>query len=285
MKQLTTMTKLRIATVLSKLAIGGRRLRGLGHCDVFRRRNLTWSLDLNEGIDLSIYLFGRFEREVFQAYKKIIQPGSVVLDIGANIGAHTLPMALLCGQAGAIYAFEPTLYAIDKLKENLSLNPSLRQQTFIHHALLTNQSDSSAPDSIPSSWQLSDCGNDERHPQHGGRYRRLGDAAVVTLDQFAKQRSLQRIDLIKLDVDGNEWPVLWGAAQTIARFKPTIIMEFSLDYDKESFAEILTFLRQLDYVARSLRDHKALPLELAPLRRFIPLNGSINVQLDPRESV
>jgi FkbM family methyltransferase len=285
MKQLTTLTKLRIAKMLSSFVIGGRKLRGQGNCGIFRRGGLTWSLDLNEGIDLSIYLFGGFEREVFKAYQNILAPGAVVLDIGANIGAHTLPMAALCGERGAVHAFEPTLYAIRKLEENLALNPDLEQQVFVHHALLSNVSNAPVPESVPSSWQLSNAGQIDKHPQHGGSYKKIGDAAVMTIDQFVEESSLQRINLFKLDVDGNEWSVLQGAARTIACFKPIILMEFSLDYNKESFAEILKFLRHMNYSAKRLLGHKALPLELEALRTFIPLNGSINVRLDANASV
>lgn len=271
--------------MLSKLAIGIRKLRGREHCDVFERRGLFWNLDLTEGIDLSIYLFGRFEREVFQGYRKILKPNSVVLDIGANIGAHTLPMARLCGEHGVVHAFEPTLYAVQKLKENLALNPGLKKQVVVHHTLLTNKNDQRKPEAIPSSWQLNNAGLGDRHPQHGGSYKKTENAAVTSVDVFMATYTVPHIDMIKLDVDGNEWSVLQGAVDTIAQFKPTILMEFSLDYDQESFTEILTFLDQMNYSARRLLGGDSLPLNCEALRRFIPVNGSINVKLDAPKPV
>ena len=80
-------TKLRIARVLSRVAIGTRKCL---HCHVdCSDEGLQWKLDLNEGIDLYIYLFGRFEHDVYAAYRKQIEEGCIILDIGANV-AHTL---------------------------------------------------------------------------------------------------------------------------------------------------------------------------------------------------
>ena len=94
----------------------GRRLVGGGPELVTSRQGLTWQLDLREGIDLSIYLLGRFEPSTVRCYTRLVNPGDVVLDVGANIGAHTLPLARLVGEAGRVIAFELTRYAFLKLQ-------------------------------------------------------------------------------------------------------------------------------------------------------------------------
>ena len=53
------------------------------------RKGIKWELELSEGIDLSIYVFGCFERETTKALKKNISSDSYILDIGANIGGNT----------------------------------------------------------------------------------------------------------------------------------------------------------------------------------------------------
>jgi len=55
---------------------------------------------------LAIFAFGSFKRETARALKKLVTPGSIVLDIGANIGAHTLNLGRLVGPTGKVYAFE-----------------------------------------------------------------------------------------------------------------------------------------------------------------------------------
>ena len=122
---LSTAQKIRIARVLSGGVIGLRRTLGLPSEVTTRRGGVRWRLDLTEGIDLSIYLLGAFEPATVKLYRRLVKPGDVVLDIGANIGAHVLPLAVLVGDAGRVIAFEPTRYACRKLQANLALNPRL----------------------------------------------------------------------------------------------------------------------------------------------------------------
>lgn len=276
---LTTKTKIRIAGFLSKTAISLRKSYGAHSKAIFQRGRLRWNLDLNEGIDLSIYLFGQFEPEVAAAYRRLIKPGAVVLDIGANVGAHSLPMAQLCGPDGSIHAFEPTVFAIEKLKFNKSLNPQLASQLFIHHALLNDGRSVAPPCAIPSSWALGGNVPEHRHPQHGGAFKETGEVRQFSVDQFVSEYRITQIDLIKLDVDGNELSVLRGAQHTLMRFAPPILMEFALDYETTAFAEILAIFRELNYEAVALKTRRTLPLDMDSLRNFIPRNGSINVIL------
>ena len=111
--------KLFIARLLNRSL---RLLRGLLGRDMHvrcRRRGINWDLDLNEGFDLSIYLLGAYEPRSLNAYRPLIRPGFVVFDIGANIGAHALHFAQLVGEHGRVYAFEPTRFALEKLRQNL----------------------------------------------------------------------------------------------------------------------------------------------------------------------
>ncbi|MSO73187.1 MAG: FkbM family methyltransferase, partial [Rhodospirillaceae bacterium] len=114
-----TRTKILIAAMLSRAVRGLRRLLGAGRVGEFDRGGFRWRLDLGEGIDFSIYLLGSFEPITLGACRRLINPGDTVLDIGANIGALTLPMARMTGEAGKVYAFEPTAYAFEKLRANL----------------------------------------------------------------------------------------------------------------------------------------------------------------------
>src|SRR6266436_206522 len=116
---LSTHTKVKIARALSRAVRAARSLAGRdsNEVEVFRD-GLKWRLDLEQGIDLAIYLLGAFERSTVNAYRKIVQPGDTVLDIGANVGAHTLHLARLVGNNGTVIAYEPTAYAVRKLRQN-----------------------------------------------------------------------------------------------------------------------------------------------------------------------
>lgn len=84
-----------------------------------RRDGIHWDLDLSEGIDFAIFLLGGLELRTLRLYRRLVQPGDTVLDVGANIGAHALPLARLVGASGRVVAFEPTQFAFCKLQRNL----------------------------------------------------------------------------------------------------------------------------------------------------------------------
>jgi len=278
MLSLTTQTKIKIAKLIFAAVLFSRRLAGKKSRGVFRRGDLQWELDLSEGIDLSIFLFGGFERDVRKAYDRIINPGLIILDIGANIGAHALPMALRAGPDGKVFAFEPTLFAVEKMRANLKLNPELNERIEIQHTLL-NDGISPPPDALPSSWSLARNSDPAAHPQHGGSYKSLGDVDVTSVDAFVERSGLSQLNLIKLDVDGNEWSVIQGARNTLKTHSPVILMEFAPDYDPPAFSSILEIFGELGYQAYSLDEKQNLPLDIEKLRRFIPKNGSINALL------
>lgn len=222
--QLSTAAKLRIAGALYRSVRLARRLTGMTTDIVqVRRGQLNWRLNLSEGIDLSLYLFGRFERTTAAAIRASVHPGMVVFDIGANIGAHALPMAKLVGPTGRVYAFEPTQWANDRLVENLALNPDLRDSLIPVHAAL-GQDGQIVPAGFYASWNVN-AGDEAVHAVHRGSLRSTGAARSLTMDRAVPQFSLDRLDFIKLDVDGYETHVLSGGQETLAQFGPTILFE------------------------------------------------------------
>src|SRR5687767_10401878 len=122
---LTTKTKMAIAQLLSRTLLLQRRVVGQGPEARVVRSGLRWNLDLREGIDLSIYLVVKFERDTVRAYQRLLKPGDTVIDIGANIGAHTLQLARCVSPGGRVVAIEPTEYAFGKLKTLLENNRPL----------------------------------------------------------------------------------------------------------------------------------------------------------------
>ena len=83
---------------------------------------IKYELDLSQSIDAHIHFFGYFEHDVTKCIAKFTKQTMTVLDIGANIGCHTLPLAHLVGNTGKVIAFEPMEWARKKLIRNCSLN-------------------------------------------------------------------------------------------------------------------------------------------------------------------
>jgi len=273
---LTTKTKIALARIAQRPVMWGRRLRGAGAQTTVKRRGLTWALDLNEGIDFSIYLLGAFEPETVRAYEKIVQPGMTVLDIGANIGAHTLHFGRLVGSQGRVIAFEPTDWAFAKLQANLALNPEIAGRVTAVQAFLVDHEDRKVAAEVPASWPLD--GRDV-HPKLRGRAMAASGAVATTLDGWRAAADIARVDFIKMDVDGHECGVLAGAAQMLARDRPTILMELSpyiLEERGGSLDGLLDPLEAVGYRLFGLTDGAPLPQDRAALAHAIPVGAGTN---------
>jgi len=244
------------------------------------RRGILWELDLTEGIDFSIFIFGQFEKETSQAIRRLVTNNSIVIDIGANIGAHTLPMAKLVGKKGKVYAIEPTKYAYSKLTKNLLINKSLSKRVQSDQIMLINNDGKGKVKDLYSSWPLSVRSKDEkRHSVHQGVLRSISGAEENTLDSYVSINNITSLDLIKLDVDGNELDVLSGANNILKNLRPVIIMELApSQYDNQNdFLKVVDILMSAGYRYYSLDEAYQYPSEPYALIESIPTNGSINV--------
>jgi FkbM family methyltransferase len=258
-----------------------RRLAGFSDKVTSKRRGIHWQLDLAEGIDLSIYLLGSFEPLLVAAYRKLIGPGACILDIGANIGAHTLHFAKLAGDRGRVIAFEPTAYAFAKLRANLQLNSKLADRVTAIQAMLVATADQSLPSSVMSSWPLDARTKDSPHSL--GAMRDTTGAMALTLDESLRRNGVESVDFIKIDVDGHELDVLRGADSLMRHRRPTLFLELApYEYrNPDDFDALLEMVWRLGYELRTAVRSVALPRDARLLRARIPTLGSINVIASP----
>lgn len=278
---LSTVTKLRIARLLYLTATTLRRPFGGKDLVEVSRRGVRWRLDLREGIDLTIYLAGAFEPNTLRCLEQNVRPGATVLDIGANVGAHTLHLARLAGPAGHVFAFEPTAFAFDKLRANLGLNPGLATRVSARQVFLVSRDGEKSGSSVASSWPV-----DGRMPDDavmGSRSMDVTGSACLTVDAVMAEAGNPEVQLIKMDVDGHELDVLNGARALLTRSRPTIVMELApyAFNPRDDFDRMVSLLLDLGYTLRPLHSKRPLPRDLAQLRRLVPARGSMNVVAVP----
>jgi FkbM family methyltransferase len=220
--RLSTKTKIYIARILHALItfFTGSDQR------VIVRGGIRYHVDLTEGIDLSLYLFGNFQKHIFcnKYYKE--KPDDVILDVGANIGSMTLQFAQKVPQ-GRVYAFEPTQYALDKLMKNCSLNPILAERITVINTFVSVESAHEPDIQAYSSWKVDSSHCTPVHEIHLGAIMATTGVSAISIDDFVQENKIKRINYIKIDTDGHEYKVLKGSENTIARFKPVIIFEIS----------------------------------------------------------
>lgn len=276
--------KIFIARQLNRALRFGRRLAGHDMRTTVTRRGVRWALDLDEGIDLSIYLLGAYEPRTLDAYRPLIRPGAVIFDIGANIGAHALHFARLAGPAGRVFAFEPTDFACAKLQANLRLNPDLAPRVSIQQLFLVADRTTPPPASVASSWPVAHETGDV-NAWHGRSHPALA-ATAMTTDDFCAAAKVERIDLVKLDVDGHEYDVLRGFRASLARFRPIIIVEIApfifAGAKAREFDDFVQLLVDLDYDFTDANTGRPVARDPAELRRTITPGGGINAVLFPR---
>lgn len=208
-----------------------------------RRGEINYEIDLSEGIDLSLFMFGSFQDHVTKMKYYSLPLDAVVFDVGANIGGMALGFAQRTPQ-GHVYAFEPTAYAYQKLLRNLSLNPELSARTTPVQAFLSDHIEGSRPVQAYSSWKVDGSATDA-HPVHGGVIHDAESVEVLTIDEFCRTKGIDRVDLIKIDTDGHEFSVLQGARETLTRHLPCIIFEAGLYLIEENGG---TFDQYIDYL-------------------------------------
>lgn len=274
---LSTSQKVFLATILSTTIRKLRAVISLPSVLEVNRGGLNWQLDLKEGIDLSIYLFGGFELSTRRYYQKRLSPGSTVIDIGANIGAHTLPLAEVVGPSGRVIAFEPTQFAFGKLIKNISLNENLSSRIIPVQAMLVSDLDTKVSEAIYSSWPVD--GSKDVHSQLRGRLMDTAGSVATTLDKAIEDISIDHIDFIKLDVDGHELEVLKGAKKILGAYSPVILMELApYAYSNPvDFDQVLQLIWDYGYHLENIDTGASLPCDLVIVKNQIPKNGAINV--------
>jgi FkbM family methyltransferase len=189
------------------------------------RGGITYELDISDLVDW--HVFHDFRDQGRLSLMSLARPGATVIDVGANIGATTLPIAARVGGDGRVIAFEPDPVSRARLEKNLELNDRLAGSVVVSdRALGATRSDGRLV--------TEDSGNRGLNHLQGnpaGSTATVDQAAsghpvtIRPLDEVLAEYEIPRVDLLKIDVEGREHDVLKGAAGTLDRDHPQIFFE------------------------------------------------------------
>lgn len=193
-------------------------------------------------IEWSILSGGTYENEIGKLIRISLKPGDCALDIGANIGLQSLRMAQAAGVEGRVYAFEPLDHLREKAAKNLQLN-SVSNVTLLPFALSDTEGEGEfAIDK--NSWNQ---GAFSLNNQSGNERQKI---SIKIADELEEIRQMEKLKLIKIDVEGFEFNVLKGLKQTLAKHKPRLIFEYDENYwmrNAQRGDACFSFLQDLGY--------------------------------------
>jgi FkbM family methyltransferase len=181
-------------------------------------------VDVREGIQKGIF-FGWYETIETEWFNEILKPGMTVVDVGASFGYYSFIASALVGNTGMVYAFEPSTRSFEKFTTNIQRNAiknikpyriglgdtECKKELFDSVGIDINTENTHAPTFVPQTF----------YPVNG---RSMGFLPIVRLDKFWKDNNLGNIDLVKIDVEGYERPVLQGMEDLFMQGKVKRVM-------------------------------------------------------------
>ncbi len=161
---------------------------------------------------------------VLAAIRPHVKPDAVCIDVGANIGLYSLGLSHLAPQ-GKVYAFEPSPVTFGHLQSNLEANGAANVDAC---NLAVGDSVGTVRFHDFSFYSAGSFSSDEGSLLSSESYGSESfEAATTTLDDFVAEHGLDRVDLVKVDVEGAEMSVLAGAGKTLATYRPATVLEFN----------------------------------------------------------
>jgi FkbM family methyltransferase len=206
------------------------------------RRGLMFHLENDNCIGLALAKYGEWAEHELSLMKKFIHPGDVVLDVGANIGTHSLAFQKWVGAAGLVLAFEPQKKIFQILCANLAVNncPSI----FAINALISKENkihffSEEIIDEKTNFGSVSFSNTNSKSINQSTKQTKFPLTAIQldTLD-------LARCDFMKIDVEGMELEVLKSSKELIKTYHPIIFFE---QVSSRNFVEVVSFLKNHNY--------------------------------------
>lgn len=236
------------------------------------RQRLTWVAHLFKAVAY------QYHKPLAARLQALIPSQAVIVDVGAHSGQHTKLFARMA-PGGHVYAFEPGAYARSILKV------AIGARRFSNVSILdVGLSDRPATETLHMPLKRRGTvgfGLSHLGAETSGRATITEEIRLTTLDAFSREQNLQRLDFIKVDIEGWEAHFLRGAREAIARFRPSLLLEVvepTLKRAGSTAVEVFNELLPLGYVAFETSEHT--DYRMRPVQAF---EGSADYLFVPQE--
>lgn len=248
--------KIRLLSYLWKPLSFGRYNRQA----TLRQSSVMMDFDLTKLLQRKLYFLGEYEKENTNYWIKLAKGTTTIFDIGANVGLYSL-LAAVENPKATVYAFEPTPEMFDALVRNVQLNDV---QNVVVNQNAVGKSDidgflhycaGSKGDNEGMNFVTAEQARETDRP-----------IEIVSLDSYCQQHQIERIDLLKMDIEGGEYDALLGArgllqAKAIGYIFVELV-EWAAKRSGHSTVDIKRILLDADYLIYRLCSGKLVPVQL-----------------------
>ncbi|KLT66641.1 FkbM family methyltransferase [Pedobacter sp. BMA] len=217
------------------------KLGGVKQTVLTLKKDFRVNVDTYNFIEASIYYMGDYEPWVKKHFKRLIRPGDVVLDVGANIGFHSLYFSTLTGPTGKVIAVEPINQNFVALQKNIGLNGFdniINVQKALANETKEIQIHIDPEAKNPGAFSLLEQG-----------VKNTG-VSCIKGDDLLNDLKINTVNFIKIDVEGYELEALKGLSLTVAHSRPVIIFEYDRAYQLKAAQApdaLFLFLQSFNY--------------------------------------
>jgi FkbM family methyltransferase len=212
-----------------------------------RRLGLQLELDLRDNLQRTLYFTGAYEPGLLRLLRDELRPGDVVLDVGAHVGVHALTAARRLRELGGgrVIAFEPTPDSSAAVRAGAARNGLAVD--VVQSALGETEG------------EIELRGDPRYDTRDAGVRSQFGEgdvvarAPVTTFDAWAGRTGLDRLDVVKLDIEGAEILALRGMRESLRRLEPRLlaieVKDVVMERGPGDEASLHALLRECGYVA------------------------------------
>jgi FkbM family methyltransferase len=206
-----------------------------------------------------------FEREL-EFWRTQIQPGMVVIDVGANVGVYTFSAAKRVGKEGCVIAVEPFSGCVANLQKTCDVNNL--EQVKVYRGAASDKAGNIYL-SLAAASELNEVVTDPEQARNGN----YEEAPCFTLDSICEKENLSTVDFLKIDAEGHELQVLMGSQQLLEKFSPVILYE-NIAGSHGSNLEVAEYLQKIGY---QLFRYQPYLQQLIPVENIVDFQGSLNL--------
>ena len=210
--------------------------------------NLRINLHIDDWIQQNIYFLGTYEGAELKVLNEHLSENSAFIDIGANFGLYSLSASKKITNSGKIICFEPYPENYQALMKNISINN-------LSKIITENKAVGDSQGKLKLYYQP----NENNLGMVSASYIEnsvVHEVEVISLDKYLETQPLNKIDLIKIDVEGFEYHVLSGMKKTLSTYSPKILIEiFDVDDSNIDGQKAHDFLTQMGYTKHFIDDN------------------------------